>query len=150
MATTRTKTAPKPEPQPDGFRPEVDEYTVTYDEPNMRGLVAHFEEVPVGDALDLDVLRFGAPSETPAERKERLTDLYGIVAGVLAGWNLLHPKTGQPVPPTVAGLMSLKQDFVNDVIAGYINALRGVSAPLGDGSTSGDPSLEASIPMEAL
>lgn len=143
MASRRTT------PEPEGFRPEPDEYKVTYEQPGFVGLVAHFDDLSVGEALDIDVLLY-ADTETSQERRERLTALYGAIAPHLLSWNLLHPKTGLPVPPTVEGLLSLKQEFVSKVINGYLLARRGVDDPLGDGSTSGDPSLEASMQMETL
>lgn len=135
--------------EPDGFRPEPDEFKVAYDEPKMRGLIAYFDDLSVGEALEIDVLRFGT-SSTFEERRDRLTALYEAIASHLVSWNLLHPKTGEPVPATAAGLLSMNQTFAGNVITGYIDAIRGVAAPLDDSSTSGEPFPEGSIPMEAL
>jgi hypothetical protein len=134
----------------DGFRPEADEYKVTYDRPGVNGLIAHFDDLSIQEALDMDVLLLDVPGETAEQTRERQTALYAAVADHLLDWNLLHPKTGEPVPCTTEGLMSMGHSFVGKVIAGYFIARRGVPAPLDDGSTSGEPFPEGSIPMETL
>ena len=140
----------KKAPAPDGFQPEADEFSVTYDQPGVKGLVARFDDLSIKEALRIDVLMTGDLGETSEETEKRQTVLYTAIAEHLISWNLLHPKTGEPVPTTCDGLMSMGHRFMGKVISGYFLARRGVDAPLADGSTSGEPFPEGSIPMETL
>lgn len=69
----------------------------------------------------------------------------------LISWNLEDEDTGEPVPTTVEAVYAQDQDLMLMLATRWIEALRGiVSAPLEQSSPDGEPSLEASIPMETL
>jgi hypothetical protein len=92
------------------------------------------------------------------ERREALgedaagLDVLRVVAeaffGVLIGWNLEND--GQEVPHTVDALLAQDYDLAQAIIHTWEDATFKVNRNLGEGSSSGEPSLEASIPMVAL
>ena len=67
---------------------------------------------------------------------------------VLIGWNLEND--GQEVPHTADALLAQDYDLAQAIIHTWEGATFKVAAPLDEGSSSGEPSLEASIPMVAL
>ncbi|WP_069625326.1 hypothetical protein [Streptomyces niveus] len=68
----------------------------------------------------------------------------------LISWNLLDEDTGEPIPPTQEAVYEQDQDLMLALATAWADGLAGVSAPLESGSTDGQPSLEASLPMEPL
>ncbi|GGU13294.1 hypothetical protein [Streptomyces violascens] len=66
----------------------------------------------------------------------------------LLSWNL-EDEDGQPVPATVDGVLRQDKDLMIAICSAWLDALRGVSAPLEQSSPDTGPSLEASIPMDA-
>jgi len=76
-------------------------------------------------------------------------EMVGVLSASIVEWNL-EDDDDQPVPTTVEGLMSQDPNVIMSIITAWTSAVGGISAPLGGGSTSGQPSLEASLPMETL
>lgn len=70
-------------------------------------------------------------------------------ADVLVSWNL-EEEDGTPVPCTVEGLMDQDLRFVLGLMTAWAEEIAGVAAPLERPSPSGEPSPEASLPMEPL
>lgn len=71
----------------------------------------------------------------------------------LVSWNLENGDDDgntTPVPATAEGVKSQDAMFVNGLVGKWARKVVEVSRPLERPSTSGQPSLEASIPMEAL
>ncbi|MER6235959.1 hypothetical protein ABT185_07765 [Streptomyces clavifer] len=68
----------------------------------------------------------------------------------LISWNLEDEDTGIPVPVTPEAVMAQDQDLMFALATAWVDALKGVPAPLETSSTDGQPSLEASLPMEPL
>jgi hypothetical protein len=73
-----------------------------------------------------------------------------LLAGALVSWNAEDPDTGMPIPSTMEGIRSQDLDFNLKIINAWTDAIGGVSAPLPETSTAGEPSVEASIPMDVL
>lgn len=67
----------------------------------------------------------------------------------LVSWDL-EDDNDQPIPATYEELIKQDEDFLSCLLDAWFPAVKGVDGNLGDGSSSGDPSLEASIPMEPL
>ena len=67
---------------------------------------------------------------------------------VLVGWNLEND--GAEVPHTVDALLAQDYDLTQAIIHAWEDATFKVDRNLDDGSSSGEPSPEASIPMVAL
>lgn len=72
----------------------------------------------------------------------------------LVGWNLEDEKTGEPVPVTREAVEAEDDDMVNAIVKKWTDAVLGVAAPLGAGSSSGETSAVESvlteIPSESL
>ncbi|WP_143591555.1 hypothetical protein [Thermoactinospora rubra] len=90
----------------------------------------------------------GIDTSTPEGRAEFL-ELLREFGKYLVSWNL-HDEDDRPVPCTPDEFVALDPRFVREVLDQWAEALVGVSAPLDGSSPGGDPSLEASLPMEAL
>ena len=114
-----------------GFVPPRTTYLLVFAEPEFAGL-----EIRVG-GMTLDEL---LTSMTLQAR-------YELLAERLISWNLTE-EDGTDIPATMAGMGTLDPGFVNKISGAWIRAVSGVAAPLESGSTSGDNSQEASIPMD--
>lgn len=77
---------------------------------------------------------------------EKLTKM---LAEQLVSWNV-EDEDGTPVPATLDGIRSLDLGFNKTVIDVWTDAVMGVKAPLPQSSNGGHPSVEQSIPMDAL
>lgn len=87
-------------------------------------------------------------SKVPTEEElQRLRDFYGYFADALVDWDM-EDEDGNPVPPTAEGVSSLDFELVTKLVMEYADAIAGVSAPLGESSTSGGTFQEQSLPME--
>lgn len=130
-----------------GYRPEPKLYKVTYDD--HPGLIVRARSVSAGAFIEIAKL---AQDQDPGVAETE--DLFQKFSDVLVSWNLEfgkgHPEEGEPVPTTLAGLLSQDFDLVNDIIIGWTNAVAGVSAPLAQPSTGGSQYPVESIPMEVL
>jgi hypothetical protein len=69
----------------------------------------------------------------------------------LVSWNL-EDEDGTPVPATYEAMMQQDHDLIGALNNAWIETLVGVhkADPLPESSTSGEPSLVESVPMEAL
>jgi hypothetical protein len=91
-----------------------------------------------------------------ADDLEEIDHLYRSFAGLLVSWNLQEGRDGPEsegfaiydVPATYEGLRSQDLPFATAIILAWMDAVAGVSRPLGRPSTAG--SLEGSLPMEVL
>jgi hypothetical protein len=86
-----------------------------------------------------------------------MEELFDTFATVLLSWNLQEHEDPDDedsplvdVPATKDGFYSQDLELVLAIIFKWIGISSGVGADLGKESTSGDPSLEASLPMEPL
>ena len=83
-----------------------------------------------------------------SEQLARTSEMVDVFASVLESWNVT--RKGAPVPATKDGLLSQKPQFVIAVVTAWMDAVMGVSGPLGDGSSPGDGLMEATLPMSPL
>jgi hypothetical protein len=93
----------------------------------------------------LEAQRLGASTTDELGRTDALVHQ---TAEALISWNLT--KGGVDVPATYEGLAAQQGFIFWAIFNAWVEAITGVSVPLDGGSTSGDSSLEASIPMEPL
>ncbi len=105
-----------------------------------------------GDDLDVDAL---AAMPAAAQKKlvgERMAGMRRIIddfAAVLVSWNL-EDDDGRPIPATTEGLRTLDPGELMTIIRTWQRVVADAPAPLPGPSSSGAPSLEGSLPMEAL
>lgn len=138
------------------FELEDDEYHLFFEDPKYAGFEVVVEGISLEETLELDRIRF-AKVETLEAMEKRLRALADFIGERLVSWNLT--KKGIPVPCDAKGLLQQKRrGFLDAVVNAYVDALRGVPAPLGlsssdtEGSSSSTSGSEAtlSIPMEPL
>lgn len=95
----------------------------------------------------------GSWSNDMSQHVELLMETF---AEKLVDWNLEEENEedpegeGTPIPATLAGLHGLEISVVVRLLASWLTGSAGVAPDLSEGSESGEPSLEASIPMEPL
>lgn len=120
---------------------------------DMAGTEVLARSLPLGifiDVLELaagvDFTHLDATSITP-EAAQAVKQLLGMFADALIEWNL-DDDEGE-VPADYQGLRRLDVDVAMPMVDAWIEAVAGVSGPLGQTSPAGDKSLEASMPMDA-
>jgi hypothetical protein len=122
-----------------------------FDDPEFEGLEVRVRQASMEQICDY--AEFGKFEGGTRQQMARVIDM--LAAGVIS-WNLEEP-TGettpdgedvvQPVPCTPAGMWTQDGGFIADIFKAWMRASAGVSGPLGPSSSVGEPSLEASIPM---
>jgi hypothetical protein len=81
-------------------------------------------------------------------READVKDLSDMLAEYVIDWNLETPD-GQPLPVTGEAIREhMEESVLSLIVKHWFQAAVGVTAPLDDGSTSGESFQEASIPME--
>ncbi|MDG4535331.1 hypothetical protein [Streptomyces sp. AV19] len=110
-------------------------------DPELDGLEVTLRGLTVAEYLEVMGLGEVEAASVP--------DMIRRFARALISWNL-ETEDGAPVPITEDEVFGLDQDFVMRLASAWIDALAGVSAPLGQSSPDGGPSPVASIPMEPL
>lgn len=84
------------------------------------------------------------------EEVDQMQDLFLQFGGELVSWNLEDEDTGEPIPCTPDTFLDADLQLAIEIITAYGQNVAGVSPPLPQPAPSGDPSLEASLPMETL
>ena len=126
-----------------GYKPKQKIYKLDFTGTDHEGLQVSIRGLNTGQYMDL----FVAKSE--AEAGGETTRLLQIMASRLVGWNV-EDEADLPVPATLDGIKAMDLDFNLAIVNAWTTAMAGVSAPLEPSSSGGEPSLEASIPMEVL
>lgn len=121
-------------------------FKLIFEDPDMAGLEVTVTSVSMDKLLRIQELNEDKEARRSSEAFRELVD---ILAGAMLSWNM-DDDFDEPVPVTAEGILTQDPAFVRQIISSWTDAISGVSAPLDDGSTSGDALLEASIPMDAL
>lgn len=103
-------------------------------------------------AISFGTLMNIAEEAEQARAGQSLSTVRGLIdtfVGALKDWNL-ESEEGEPTPQTAEGLLSHEPALVLEIVLNWFDAMTEVSGPLGRSSSSGEPFLEASIPMDAL
>lgn len=134
-----------------GFRRKVQTFNVEFAPGHeLYGLVFTARRVRLREFMEIaDLAMLGGDDVPIREQARGVGALCDRLAEVLVSWNL-EDEDGQAVPCTADALVDQDMAFVLALCTAWMDAIGGVPAPLGDGSTSGEPSLEASIPQAAL
>jgi hypothetical protein len=141
-----------------GFELEATHYHLFFEDPKLHGLEVVMSRMSVDDSLALDRARF-AKASTLEDLTKNTEDVTDIVGEHLVSWNL--ERGGLPVSCDAKGLRSHDGSLLDAIVDAYVQAVRGVPAPLAlsssdtgtsssDGSASPTVSVEQSIPMEPL
>ncbi len=129
-----------------GFKAKKNLFKLIFEDPDMAGLEVVVTSVPMGKLLRIQELN---EDDELRRSSKAFRELVGILAGAMLSWNL-EDDLDEPVPVTAEGILTQDPAFVRQIISSWIDAISGVSTPLDGGSTTGDTSLEASMPMDAL
>lgn len=125
-----------------GFEKKKKTFKLVFADPESEGL-----EVRAGSPTMEDYITLQGMSGV-AVGMDQFHELVVLFAKSLIEWNV--EDEGEPVAATVAGAESLEPDFLMEIMDAWMDAVNGVSTPLEQPSSDGEPSLVASIPMEPL
>lgn len=127
-----------------GFKRNPKIYKLTWDEDtDYPGLEVQVRTLTMGQVL---AMRTGKNDD---EGKDNVQVSVELLAERIDSWNL-EDEDGNPVPPTLEAMYEEDDDLILDIINRWTDAVSAVRAPLPQSSPSGEPSLVASVPMEAL
>lgn len=136
-----------------GFRPRPKVYRLTFEDPELAGLVVRATSVPIGAFLHLQTLiEISGGKDDVADPGvsgglAAMGELAGEFVEALIEWNM-EDDEGNPVPCTRDGVLSIDLDLFLEIVMQWMTAVAGVPDPLDAGSTSGGMSPEELIPME--
>ena len=117
---------------------------------DLHGLEVSLTGLSVATLAKVEALGGTLTGDGTVEEKLTAADqLFAVMAGCLAGWNL-EDHQGQPVPATHEGIAGQDVSLILGVLQGWMGAAASVDTPLPNGSNGTPPlGLEASIPMTA-
>jgi hypothetical protein len=128
------------------FELEETTYDMTFEDPALNGLKAEVREISTGDLLDLVDLLEEVKGKSGLAMAKPVKRLMEMVGDGLVTWNLA--KGGEPVPASYEGLRRQPLKFTLAIAGAWAQVMGGIEAPLPNGSSGGETSLEPSIPME--
>jgi len=128
-----------------GFKRQTTVYDLHFEDPRFEGLEVQAKSLPTGKLMKLMRLSTQIGGKG-VDDLASVDELFGGFAAALVSWNL-EEEDGTPIPATLDAINDQDFDFVMAVIMAWMEAVAGVPSDLGKDSTSGDPSLEASLPM---
>lgn len=133
-----------------GYKVHRNIYKLRFEGAEYEGLEVRAKSVALGQFMDMMKLAdLKSKKSLTEEDRAAIDSLFERFAKVLVSWNL-EDDDDKPVPTTKEGLYSLDFEFALLIILAWMDAVAGVSGPLGKPSSNGSPSLEESIPMETL
>lgn len=115
------------------------QYKLIFQDEDMAGIEITVRSLTTGQLIELQEAQ-------QSGIHEKFTNMF---ADQLVSWNI-EDEDGTPIPATLEGVRSMDIAFNNKVIDVWTDAVFGVKAPLRPTSADGQPSVEASIPMETL
>lgn len=119
-----------------------------FDDPEFEGFEVRSRRLSIDSLLTISELQSIDLRDTEAA-KVAFVDLTKELATVLTSWNL-EDEAGAAVPLNADTLAVQDFRMVFAIAGGLLDASAGVSPPLSPPSNGGEPSVEASIPMETL
>jgi len=129
-----------------GFVPPENAYKLIFQDADMAGLEVTARGLNTGQFLDFQAAQLARAAG--GDKAKGATEwMLQMLADAMVSWNV-ETKHGERVPTTMDGLRTLELDFNMAIIDAWMDALKGVPAPLSPTSSDGRPSLEASIPMD--
>lgn len=118
-----------------------------FEDPEFEGLEIRALPMTIGQLLEVG--RFDQDDDKPTTLGQKVDRYLPDLAAAIIDWN--HEELdGTPTPHDVAGLRSLDPAFVLRIINAWAEAAAAVLRPLEPRSNDGEPSQEASLPMEVL
>lgn len=131
-----------------GYKVQSTIFRLKFADEKYEGLEVRIKSPNMGVFLDITSMSSLDITKVTPENIEATNKVFGLFADSVLDWNL--EDDAGPIPHSVKGLRQLDVDFVMDMIQAWVEALQGASPGLPQPSGDGQPSLEASIPMEEL
>jgi hypothetical protein len=128
-----------------GYRPPSTGQVLDFTGTQYEGLEVTVDSVPVGMLLDIGDKAAAADKGDVSQMRE----LFSLFASVIEAWNV-EDRRGEPVQPTLEGLLSQDISFVMAVIGAWITATTSAPPPLPQASPSGVTSPEELTAAAAL
>jgi len=135
-----------PQPAAKGYKPKRTLYKIDFSETEHAGLEVTARGTSMaglfdlletaGQVEDLEQLDENADAK---EIREKLQKLFAPFAKILVAWNVLDDDD-EPVPASLAGLMSQEPQFVAFILEHYCKAMTQAPPPLPASSPSGGSS----------
>jgi hypothetical protein len=128
-----------------GYKPKLKTYLVKFDEGHeYHGVEARLSGMTYGEWEHVTGLDGGDGDTNGGTSVRRFVDH-------LISWNL-EDEDDKPLPMTMDAVKAIDHDLVAALNNAWVQTLIGVhdADPLPESSPSGEPSLVASVPMEAL
>lgn len=126
-----------------GYRHKIPRVNVAFEEGHeYHGCEVVLRKLTLGEYLDIVGITADSGINHVGDQLKRMGDK-------LVSWNL-EDEDGTPIPATPDAVLEQDKDLMIAVLNAWLDALNGVPAPLEPNSPDGEPSLEASIPMETL
>lgn len=119
---------------------------LVYADPEFEGLEVRCRRVTVAETVQLMMFQGMAPGDLTGSL-EKVTELADLLSRPILSWNLLD-HAGEPVPVTPDALLYQDVQLLLHTAGALLTAAVGVSPPLSQPSSSGELSLEESIPMD--
>ncbi|PXY27437.1 hypothetical protein [Prauserella muralis] len=138
-----------------GFTPKRTVLKLSFSESDYDGFEVRIRKMTVEDAYLFDDLTgwekdIKAGHVSREQAQERIDRMHRRMIECILDWNL-EDDDGQPMPVTVESIRAQEPEFFWVLVRAWIRANSiVVDGDLKDSSPSGDPSAEASIPMEEL
>ncbi len=128
-----------------GYRKQPKPLILTFEnDEELAGLEVHVRRKSLGEYLEIVGL-----AESDIDGPVLVRQLEEFTRSLIS-WNL-EEEDGTPVPPSRDAVFAQDKDLMLKVATRWIERLEGVvDAPLPESSPAGEPSPEASIPMEPL
>lgn len=129
---------------------------LTFDDPELAEFVVRAKRLNIRSLLELTKLRHlaGLKDDDP-KVEEGLQQVFEALAKVITSWNLEEPVDPEEpdgptrkVPVNAETIADQDLALLTAIIDALQDATTGVSGPLAQTSSDGEPSLEASIPMD--
>lgn len=126
-----------------GFKVGLRVLNLQFENDELEGLEVRARSLSIGRLLEVAKLHDQVKSDVG---DEALMELFKVFEQSLVSWNL-EDESG-PVAQTAAGLLTLDTSLALMIVMTWFDSITAVSEALGKASTSGNPTPEASIPME--
>lgn len=127
-------------------------FHLVFEDPALLGLEVRAHSVSMDTFLRITKLandaKKMASGDDGAVDMTVVAELFSLVGEALVSWNA--EADDRAIPANAEGLGAMDIDIALTLIKAWMDAIGGVSGPLGRTSSDGAPSEEASIPMETL
>jgi hypothetical protein len=130
-----------------GFKIQRKIYRLVFKDPDYEGLEVTARELSAGQLWEFAEAEEKAKAGGAGAMEGRRKTMQ-MLADALVSWNA-ETEDGEPIPTTLEGMLSQGPGFTGRVMDAWTDALVGIAAPLPQTSSDGQPSVEASIPMES-